>query len=55
MNVNEFFKFSFLGSVTQCGVHHAQCIFIIYDPVGRERNNFQQLSQLIELKFTSTT
>ena len=36
-------------------IHHEQRIVIIYDLAGRERNNFQQLSKLIELKFISTT
>ena len=36
-------------------IHHEQCIFIIYNSAGRERNNFQQLSKLIELKFIPTT
>ena len=36
-------------------IHHEQCIFIIYNWAGRERNNFQQLSKLIELKFIPTT
>ena len=32
-------------------IHHEQCIVFIYDSAARERNNFQQLSKLIELKF----
>ena len=32
------------------GIHHEQCTFIIYDSAGRQKNNFQQLSKLIELK-----
>ena len=35
--------------------HYEQGTFIIYDADGRERNNFQQLSKLIELKFISKT
>ena len=36
-------------------IHHEQCIFIIYDSAGRERNNFQQLSKSVEIKLISTT
>ena len=36
-------------------IHHEQCIFIIYDSAERERNKFQQLSKLSEVKFISTT
>ena len=36
-------------------IHHEQSSIIIYDSAGRERNNFQQLPKLIELKFISTT
>ena len=32
---------------------HEQCIFI-YDSAGTKRNDFQQLSELIELKFISS-
>ena len=45
MNAYEFFKFSTLDSISQYG----------NDSDGRERNNFQQLSVLIELKFFFTT
>ena len=30
-------------------IRHEQCIFIIYDSAGRERNNIQQLPKLIKL------
>ena len=36
-------------------MHHEQYVFIIHDWAGRERNNFQQIPKLIELKFISTT
>ena len=32
-------------------MYHEQCIFIIYDSAGNERNNFQQQPKLAELKF----
>ena len=53
-NVYEFFNF-LLSAVWYTPIHHEQCIFIIYDSGGRERNKFQQLSKLIEVKFISTT
>ena len=34
-------------------IHQEQDIFIIDDSAGSERNNFQQLSKSIELKFIS--
>ena len=55
MNVYEFFKFSTLDSLYHMVIRHEQRILIMYDPAGRERNNFQQLSKLIELKSISTT
>ena len=36
------------------GRHHEQCIFI-YDSAGKKRNDFQQPSKLIELKFISSS
>ena len=56
MNVYEFFEFSTLGCISQYGhTSWAIFIFMIYDSAGRKRNNFQQLSKLIELKIISTT
>ena len=58
MNVYEFFtflKFSILGSISSMVIRHVQCTFITYDSAGTERNNFQQISKLIELKFISAT
>ena len=49
-----FLKIFYSGQYTML-IHHEQCIFIYMTQSGRERNNFQQLSKLIELKFISTT
>ena len=35
-------------------IHHKIWTFMIYDSAGREKNNFQELSKLIELIFIST-
>ena len=52
MNLHEFFKFSTLGSISHCGNTLWAMNFIIYDPAGKERNNFEQPK--INQKFTYT-
>ena len=47
------FSIFLLLAVWYTPLHHEQCVFIIYDLIGRERNKFQQLSKLIEVKFIS--
>ena len=42
------FKIFYSGMYTMV-ICHEQCIFIIYDSAGRERNNIQQLPKLIKL------
>ena len=55
MNVYEFLNFLLWAAYPRMVIYQ-ECIFIIHDPTGRERNNFQQLAKLIiELKFISTT
>ena len=55
MNVYEFLNFLLWAAYPRMVIYQ-KCIFIIHDPTGRERNNFQQLAKLIiELKFISTT
>ena len=44
-----------LSAVRYTPIHHQQCIFIIYDSAGREKNKFEQLSKLIEVKFIPRT
>ena len=59
MNVYRFFEFLILGSVSQHGT--LQQIMGNASPlhmtqlVGKEPNNFQQVSKSAELKFISTT
>ena len=56
MNVYEFLNVLLWAAYPRMVIYQEQCIFIIHDPTGRERNNFQQLAKLIiELKFISTT
>ena len=52
MNLHDFFKFSTLGSISHCGNTLWAMNFIIYDPAGKERNNFEQPK--INWKFIST-
>ena len=52
MNFSNFLLCAVNASVA---IHHEQSTFITYDLAGRERNNVQQLSKLIELKIFSTT
>ena len=55
MNIYEFLNFLLWAEYPRMVIYQ-ECIFIIHDPTGRERNNFQQLAKLIiELKFISTT
>ena len=53
MTIYEFLNFFALGRISQYGIHHGQCIFIIYDSAGTEIDNSEILSGLIELKFIS--
>ena len=54
MNVYEFFKYFTLSRISDYG--SASCtMHLHYDSVGREENNFQQLSKLIQLRFIATT
>ena len=57
MNFSNFLLWEVYPSVV---IHHEQCIFLTYDPAGRERNNFQQLIKINWTKihfynFTSIT
>ena len=53
MTIYEFLNFFALGRISQCGIHHGQYIFIIYDLAGMEIDNSEILSELIELESIS--